>query len=88
MTPEILKKLRGTPTRTLEFEHILIRDIERCPYMPYEYGYETWTANDNARLENLSQARHRLYLDAECYIDDKDRVIQRMAVFIRWLLKE
>lgn len=65
-------------------EYILIRDIERCPYVPKDPEYDEWNRKNEARLAELSEARHNMLLKAHQYLSHEDRNVRNMAIFITW----
>lgn len=64
---------------------ILIADIERCPYVPKDAEYSSWTMKDDERLKNIAEARQKMWELTPSYFSHEDRNVRNMAHFIRWL---
>lgn len=63
-------------------KNILIRDIERCPYLPKDSEYALWIHRDDLRLDNISKQRTALRKDSERFLNYPNSIIQDMAKFI------
>jgi len=66
-------------------KYILIRDIERCPYVPNDYEYVNWNEKNDKRLKEIAKAREYVHLTAQRYMSHKDANVRDMAIFIDWL---
>lgn len=63
---------------------ILIKDIERCPYVPSDPEYDEWCRKDRERMDKLQRERHLIYDNAFLYMNSPDPTIANMAKMIRW----
>jgi hypothetical protein len=69
-------------------KHILIKDMERCPYVPKDPEYATWNEKNDKRLAQISAERELLRKDAAYYLSHHDKTVRNMAKFISNFLDE
>jgi hypothetical protein len=67
---------------------ILIRDIERCPYVPRDPEYLAWNKKDDERLDAISNQRKEMLENAYGYLSHEDKTVREMAYFITWFFGE
>ena len=63
------------------------KDIERCPYILFELGYDQWNKNDQKRLKEIDEYHEKLLDQALKYISNEDRNIKEMAHFVIGMLE-
>lgn len=66
-------------------KYLLIRDIERCPYVPKDPEYVAWMAKDDERRLNIIEARRSLHIKANQYLSHEDRNIRNLALFYNFI---
>lgn len=66
------------------------RDLERCPYVPGEVGYDEWMRKDDERLAQIDKNREILLNHAKLphYRHNHDVNIRDMAAFVIEFLDE
>ena len=58
------------------------RDVERCPYLPKDFGYDSWVKRDRERLEQIDKNRAELLEIAKKYkYSYQGDEIRKMALF-------
>ena len=63
-------------------KYVLIRDIERCPYLPGDSEYERWNEENNARLAEIIKYRKRIHETAMKYMSHTDRDLRNLCIFV------
>ncbi len=61
---------------------LFIKDIERCPYLPFEPEYDEWNRKDEERQRAIVEYRERLYSIANQRLSSDDPDVRMMAHFI------
>lgn len=80
--------MQGHLVNVPERKNTFFMDMERCPYLPRDFGYEEWIRRDNERLLIISNERTHLRALALKYLSHEDRIIRDMAKFITTFLEE
>ena len=76
--------LNGYITDIRGSKYLLIRDIERCPYVPKDPEYDPWNRKDIERCNQLVEGRRELHMKANQYLSHEDRNVRLMALWITY----
>ncbi len=60
-------------------KYLTMRDVERCPFLPKNPGYEKWDKDDQERCKVMVEARRELHIIANQYISHEDRNVRNLA---------
>lgn len=74
--------LNGYITDTRGSRYLLLRDIERCPYVPKDPEYAYWNQKDEERIKQIVEARQAMHMKAKQYLSHPDNFVRSFALFI------
>ena len=65
-----------------------LKDIERCPYLPKDSGYEEWNRKDKERLEELEKNYQEIKNTATQLLSAKGKKLVNLAKFVLDMIRD
>ena len=71
-----------------KLKNIFFKDLEQCPFLPKDAGYDRWMERHDLRLKVMSEERTKLANDVSKYFAHPEVTVRTMAHMLDYILEK